>query len=144
MATAAKELELPLGTAVATAAPARALPRHHDFVLMQLLEWISVLGPENTLIGSDLGQAGFPRPVDAFRRVGEALLDLGLAEKDLRRIVHDNPRKLLSLTDRGSPRNGPGGPITPLGRGRSRRPGTCPTAAVCLRHGRPCPGGRPR
>ncbi|MEV0088713.1 DUF6282 family protein [Saccharopolyspora sp. NPDC050642] len=65
----------------------------------QLMEWISALGPENTLIGSDLGQAGFPRPVDAFRRVAEALLDLGLAEKDLRRIVHDNPRELLSLSD---------------------------------------------
>lgn len=63
----------------------------------QLMEWISALGPENTLIGSDLGQAGFPRPVDAFRRVAEALLDLGLPEKDLRRIVHDNPRELLSL-----------------------------------------------
>jgi hypothetical protein len=37
--------------------------------------------------------------VDAFRRVGEALLDLGLPEKDLRRIVHDNPRQLLSLSD---------------------------------------------
>lgn len=65
----------------------------------QLMGWISALGPENTLIGSDLGQAGFPRPVDAFRRVAEALLDLGLAEKDLRRIVHDNPRELLSLGD---------------------------------------------
>lgn len=65
----------------------------------QLMDWISALGPENTLIGSDLGQAGFPRPVDAFRRVAEALLDLGLPEKDLRRIVHDNPRELLSLED---------------------------------------------
>lgn len=63
----------------------------------QLMEWISALGPENTLIGSDLGQAGFPRPVDAFLRVTEALLDLGLPENDLRRIVHDNPRELLAL-----------------------------------------------
>ncbi|MDT9592840.1 DUF6282 family protein [Nocardioides zeae] len=63
----------------------------------QLLRWITTLGPENTLIGSDLGQAGFPRPVDAFRRVGAALLELGLPEADLRTIVHDNPRRLLSL-----------------------------------------------
>ncbi len=65
----------------------------------QLFEWISALGPEHTLIGSDLGQAGFPRPVDAFLRVAEALLDLGLPEKDLRRIVHDNPRELLGIGD---------------------------------------------
>ncbi|MEQ3553861.1 DUF6282 family protein [Pseudonocardia nematodicida] len=65
----------------------------------QLMEWISALGPEHTLLGSDLGQAGFPRPVDAFRRVAAALLDLGLEEKDLRRIVHDNPRELLGISD---------------------------------------------
>ncbi|WP_340540406.1 DUF6282 family protein [Nocardioides sp. GXZ039] len=67
--------------------------------LEQLLEWIRALGPENTLIGSDLGQAGFPRPVDAFRRVGQGLMDLGLSGEDLRLIVHDNPRRLLGLTD---------------------------------------------
>jgi hypothetical protein len=30
-------------------------------------------------------------------RVGEALLDLGLPEKDLRRMVRDNPAYLLNL-----------------------------------------------
>ncbi|GAA4550415.1 HpcH/HpaI aldolase family protein [Pseudonocardia xishanensis] len=34
VASAAKELELPLGTAVGSAAAARALPGHHDFVLV--------------------------------------------------------------------------------------------------------------
>lgn len=36
-------------------------------------------------------------PVDAFLRVAEASLDLGPPEKDLRRIVHDDPRELLAL-----------------------------------------------
>ncbi|MCF7552319.1 HpcH/HpaI aldolase/citrate lyase family protein [Pseudonocardia sp. WMMC193] len=43
VASAAKELELPLGTAVGTAAAARALPRHHDFVL---------IGNDASLLGS--------------------------------------------------------------------------------------------
>jgi hypothetical protein len=36
-------------------------------------------------------------PVDSFVRVGGALLDLGLPEKDLQRIVRDNPAFLLGL-----------------------------------------------
>lgn len=43
VASAAKELELPLGTAVGTAAAARALPHHHDFVL---------IGNDASLLGS--------------------------------------------------------------------------------------------
>lgn len=67
--------------------------------LEQLLEWITVLGAENTLLGSDLGQKGFPWPVDGFIRVAEGLLDLGLAEDDLRTIVHANPRVLFNIED---------------------------------------------
>jgi len=67
--------------------------------LEQLYEWISALGPENTILASDLGQQGFPTPVDAFLRVAEGLLDLGLSEKDLRRITQDNQAYLLGLDD---------------------------------------------
>ncbi|MGM0699548.1 MAG: DUF6282 family protein [Actinomycetota bacterium] len=67
--------------------------------LEQLLEWITVLGAENTLLGSDLGQKGFPWPVDGFIRVAEGLLDLGLPEDDLRAIVHTNPRTLFGIDD---------------------------------------------
>jgi len=67
--------------------------------LEQLYEWISVLGPENTLLGSDLGQKGFPWPVDGYVRVVEGLLDLGLPEEELRMIVHTNPRSLFDIED---------------------------------------------
>ena len=63
----------------------------------QLLTWIETLGPEHTVLASDFGQAKNPKPVDAWLRVGEALLDLGLPEKDLRRMVRDNPTYLLNL-----------------------------------------------
>lgn len=63
----------------------------------KLLTWIETLGPEHTVLASDFGQASNPKPVDAWLRVGEALLDLGLPEKDLRRVVRDNPTYLLNL-----------------------------------------------
>ncbi|WP_062352119.1 DUF6282 family protein [Herbidospora yilanensis] len=65
----------------------------------QLLAWIEQVGPEHTVLASDLGQAGRPMPVDSFIRVGGALLDLGLPEKDLRTIVRANPSYLLGLDD---------------------------------------------
>jgi hypothetical protein len=62
-----------------------------------LLTWIEALGAEHTVLASDFGQKANPKPVDAWLRVGEALLDLGLPEKDLRRMVRDNPTYLLNL-----------------------------------------------
>lgn len=63
----------------------------------QLLTWIEKLGPEHIVLASDFGQQANPKPVDAWMRVGEALLDLGVPEKDLRRMVRDNPTYLLDL-----------------------------------------------
>ena len=62
-----------------------------------LLTWIERIGPEHTVLGSDLGQQNRPMPVDAYMRVGSALLDLGLSESALRQITCDNPAYLLGL-----------------------------------------------
>jgi hypothetical protein len=63
----------------------------------QLLKWIEEIGPEHTTLASDFGQASNPKPVDAWIRVAGALLDLGLPEKELRRMACDNPAYLLNL-----------------------------------------------
>ncbi|MET9809979.1 MULTISPECIES: DUF6282 family protein [Streptomyces] len=63
----------------------------------QLYRWIETIGVEHTVLASDFGQAANPKPVDAYLRVAEALLDLGLPEKDLRRMTCDNPSYLLDL-----------------------------------------------
>lgn len=63
----------------------------------QLYEWISALGPEHTVLSSDFGQRGLSRPVDAFLRIGEILLDLGLSERELRMITQGNAAFLLNL-----------------------------------------------
>lgn len=64
-----------------------------------LLDWIERIGPEHTVIASDLGQKDRPLPVDSYIRVATALLDLGLDEKSLRMIFCDNPAYLLGLDD---------------------------------------------
>jgi hypothetical protein len=64
----------------------------------QLLDWINAVGPEHTVLASDLGQRDRPMPVDAFLRVGRLLLDLGLSESDLRRMTVTNPSFLIGLT----------------------------------------------
>ncbi|MFI1408388.1 DUF6282 family protein [Streptomyces sp. NPDC020707] len=63
----------------------------------RLMGWIEEIGPEHTVLASDFGQNTNPKPVDAWLRVAEALLDLGLPAKDLRRMVCDNPAYLLDL-----------------------------------------------
>ena len=63
-----------------------------------LLDWIHAVGPEHTVLASDLGQHGRPMPVEAFLRVGRLLLDLGLAEADLHRMTVTNPSFLIGLS----------------------------------------------
>jgi len=63
-----------------------------------LLDWIRAIGPEHTVLASDLGQRGRPMPVDAFLRVGRLLLELGLTETELRTVTTTNPAFLIGLT----------------------------------------------
>jgi hypothetical protein len=69
--------------------------RHFPF--QTLLDWIALIGPENTSLGSDLGQVGNPLPMEAFRRVVGQLLDSGISEKDIRTMIVENPSRLLGL-----------------------------------------------
>lgn len=67
------------------------------FPIQVLLDWISLVGPERTSLGSDLGQVGNPLPVEGYRWVVDRLLDSGLSERDIRLIVRDNPARLIGL-----------------------------------------------
>ncbi|MGH3383145.1 MAG: DUF6282 family protein [Nocardioidaceae bacterium] len=62
-----------------------------------LLEYVKAVGVEHTLIGSDLGQATNPYPVQAYRRAVRGLLDLGVSEDDIRTMVSTNPGRLLGV-----------------------------------------------
>ncbi|GLU49931.1 DUF6282 family protein [Nocardiopsis ansamitocini] len=64
-----------------------------------LMEWIRAIGPDRTVLSSDLGQRGRPMPVDAFMRVGGELLRRGLSVEELRQVTSHNAAFLLGLDD---------------------------------------------
>lgn len=62
-----------------------------------MLSYIKATGVEHSLIGSDLGQAGNPFPVQAYRRTVRALLDFGVSSDDIQTLVCTNPAQLLGV-----------------------------------------------
>ena len=64
----------------------------------RLVEWIQVIGPDRTSLGSDVGQLSNPSGVDTFRRVVELLLQAGIPEDDIAKMIRRNPGELLGLT----------------------------------------------
>lgn len=56
-------------------------------------------GVDRTIIGSDLGQVGNPRPVDGFRYVIQMCIDLGYSDTDIRRMIGGNAARLAGLSD---------------------------------------------
>lgn len=63
----------------------------------ELARWILEVGAEQTILASDLGQANCPLPFDSYLKICERLLDCGVGERDIRRIVVENPARLLGL-----------------------------------------------
>jgi hypothetical protein len=62
-----------------------------------LVSWIEAIGVERSTLGSDLGQMNNPLPTESFRKIVGKLLDRGLREGDVRRLVADNAAELLGV-----------------------------------------------
>ena len=62
-----------------------------------LVAWIEAIGPARSTLGSDLGQMGNPLPTESFRTIVGKLLERGVGEDDVRRMVADNPSELLGV-----------------------------------------------
>lgn len=69
------------------------------FPISQLVDWIRKVGPERTVIDSDLGQKTNPLPVDGYIYVIQQLLDHGIAENDIRQMICRNTAYLLGLEE---------------------------------------------
>ncbi|MCQ1957527.1 DUF6282 family protein [Arthrobacter sp. zg-Y826] len=69
------------------------------FPIQQLVDWIEKIGPERTVIDSDLGQKTNPLPVDGYIHVIGQLLDHGVSEKDIRQMICRNTAFLLGLEE---------------------------------------------
>jgi hypothetical protein len=65
----------------------------------RLVDWIRKIGPERTVLDSDLGQEGNPLPVDAYVLIVQQLLDHGISAADVRQMICRNTAYLLGLED---------------------------------------------
>lgn len=81
--------------------------------ISRLLDWIDRIGPERTVIDSDLGQRDNPPPTEGYLYVVQALLDHGVSEKDIRRMIVHNPAYLLGLEDSPEPEKQTGSRVLP-------------------------------
>lgn len=62
-----------------------------------LAHYIEVAGVDRTVLSSDLGMQGSPRPIDGFRQIVHMLLDLQVSHADIRKMIGDNAAWLLNL-----------------------------------------------
>jgi len=69
----------------------------HNWQIDTLVDWVRWVGPERSSLGSDLGQANNPFPIDSFRKICARLLEAGLSEREVRMLVADNPARLLGV-----------------------------------------------
>ncbi len=63
----------------------------------QLKAEIDAAGPQNSSIGSDLGQVDNPTPVEGMKQMIRLLLGLGYSTAEIRLMVRDNPARLVGL-----------------------------------------------
>lgn len=69
----------------------------HSWDLDTLVEWIEAIGPEHSTLGSDLGQMNNPLPTESFQLIAGRLLERGMADADVERMVGGNPADLLGV-----------------------------------------------
>lgn len=67
----------------------------HSYEIDTLCDYLSVVGLEHSMLGSDLGQANNPFPVEGFAAVAEALVGAGMGEQDIRKLVSGSASRLI-------------------------------------------------
>jgi hypothetical protein len=70
----------------------------HNWDLDTLVAWVEAVGPERSILGSDLGQMNNPLPTDSFRKIVGRLLERGMPEDQVRSMVARNPGELLGVS----------------------------------------------
>jgi len=62
-----------------------------------IVEMIKAVGPERTVLATDLGQVHNPPPWEGLRMFVRVLLEKGIPKEHLKRMVQDNPAYLLNI-----------------------------------------------
>lgn len=68
-----------------------------EFTPEDLAHYIEVAGPDRTVLCSDLGLQGAPRPIEGYRQMVRMLLDLQISKGDIRKMIGDNAAWLLNI-----------------------------------------------
>jgi len=68
------------------------------FTPEELVHLIEVAGVDRTILSSDLGLLGGPKPVEGFRQVVHLLLDQQVSKEDIRKLVSSNAKRLANIT----------------------------------------------
>lgn len=71
--------------------------RAKKFTPEELVRLIEVAGVDRTILSSDLGLTGSPRPVEGFRQVVRLLLEQQVPKDDIRKLVASNAARLIGL-----------------------------------------------
>jgi hypothetical protein len=74
----------------------------HKYGPDKLAHLIEVAGVDHTILSSDLGLVGSPRPVDGFRSIVRILLDLQISTTDIKRLISTNALAMLDLPSTGN------------------------------------------
>ena len=73
------------------------MPMHQRLELSHIVEAIQLIGPAGTVLTSDAIQAWNPPPPEVLRMYIGSLLQLGLDEESICKMIQENPSKILGL-----------------------------------------------
>jgi hypothetical protein len=73
------------------------LNRTTVFTIPEAAEAIRQVGVESMIVATDMGQVGIPLPVDGLAAFAAGLRRQGITDRDLDRMLKENPARLLGL-----------------------------------------------
>ncbi len=80
------------------------MPMHQRLELSKIVEAIQAVGPSRTVLTTDAIQTWNPPPPELMRMYVASLLQLKIEEEAIRKMIQENPSKILGLDD--EPREG--------------------------------------
>jgi hypothetical protein len=83
-----------------------AMPMHQRLELTRIVEAIQEVGPSRTVLTTDAIKTWNPPPPELMRMYVASLLQLNVKEEAIRKMIQENPSKILGLDDQ--PREGRG------------------------------------
>jgi microsomal dipeptidase-like Zn-dependent dipeptidase len=77
------------------------MPLQHRLELSRIVEAIQEVGPAQTILSTDAVHTYHPPPPEVMRMFIGSLLHLKLDEASIRKMIHENPAKILELGEKG-------------------------------------------